>query len=292
MYTHKRARTHTHTCTHTHTHTHTHALYFRYRKTLRRWCWATQYAKKKSRIHSQIRKHKTHTLPHTHAHTHLHHIFNSGKLWDVGAEPLCIRKRSHAYMHKSIHTNTHTHSHILTHIYAHTHLHHIFNVGKLWDIGAEPLSMRKRSQLSEKRQTTAVVLAHEVWAFFFFWKSNLQPAPDNCHHACVQSTGWRKSIGCLICTAHFPQKSTTNGGSFAERDLQLQASCGSLPPRMSCFKSSKVSSLPKFTNFTISRFTSFTIPKFTNFTIPKFTTTMAWSYLRLCAAWACEHSQK
>ena len=29
---------------------------------------------------------------------------------------------------------------------------------------------------------------------------------------------------------HFPQKSPTLGGSFAERDLQIKASCASLPP--------------------------------------------------------------
>ena len=43
------------------------------------------------------------------------------------------------------------------------------------------------------------------------------------------STDWRQPIGCFILIGHFLQKSPTISGSFAERDLQLQASYAFMP---------------------------------------------------------------
>ena len=44
------------------------------------------------------------------------------------------------------------------------------------------------------------------------------------------SIGWRRPMGCLIVIGHFPPKSPIISGSLAKNDVQIEASCGSLPP--------------------------------------------------------------
>jgi len=47
---------------------------------------------------------------------------------------------------------------------------------------------------------------------------------------CSPSTGWRRPTECLLLICRFLQKSTIISGSFAENDLQLEASYASSPP--------------------------------------------------------------
>jgi len=81
-----------------------------------------------------------------------------------------------------------------------------------------------------------ISIKHETWLPHMYvmtplnvWYDSLKCVPwlpQTC------ATGWRRPIGCLILIVHFPEKSPIINGSFAENDLQLEASYGSSPPCM------------------------------------------------------------
>ena len=60
-------------------------------------------------------------------------------------------------------------------------------------------------------------------------------ARARCIRICCMCTGWRRPTEYLIFIWHFPQKSPTNSGSFAKRDLRLETSYASSPPCIRIF---------------------------------------------------------
>jgi len=81
--------------------------------------------------------------------------------------------------------------HTRTHIYLQVHIHKYTHTHTHTHIHTHACTLRVQ------------------WAFNCFW--------------------WQRPIGCLIFIGRFPQKSPTISGSFAERDLQFEASHASSP---------------------------------------------------------------
>ena len=65
------------------------------------------------------------------------------------------------------------------------------------------------------------------WIMSHVWMRHVTHMNESCHtYQWVMSHIW----GCLIFICHFSRKSPIINGSFAENDLQLEASYGSSPP--------------------------------------------------------------
>jgi len=144
------------------------------------------------------------------------------------------------------HTRTHTHTHT-----QHTHTHisvSLVSISSESDIFCFCLATSQSDRLvrmTSKICSIRIIHIH-VYTYIYIFLSTPTCIRIRTHtyiytHICLstpsfhllnqrRSTGWRRPTGCLNCICFPPQKSPIISGSFAENDLQLEASYGSWPP--------------------------------------------------------------